>query len=471
MIDSLLKPSMKLIAAGTVLLLSQLAQAKYVVADYMNKGFDPSKRTHVLVAAKGTDMGLQFHMSAASQARKILDVNPNDQVVLIAVLDDGKGWLVDESNERRLETSLMVFNIINQKNEKDMKRANDRTKFYQDVEEGTKLVLAQWGFTNIREVNQNLDGMILINELSRYSKVASLNIYSHSNSYYGLLLSGPTNRLDPNDADAVEKIKHLFTEDAYAWFHGCNNSIIGMKFTSRWGIPVATSFTSTAFQEMFKTADGKFSMIHDYAGNIPVGAKRIGVNTVSFKKPQECLKVPCVRMMPDNYGYGGYWGNYKDGGLGFYKFNCSKSISAEKCKMAMARGLVNHVSTVYTDYNSDLDTFKKSAQDYLCPTGAKYVKKGYTYEACAQSLEKSLSDSSVELDTFMTKSLQCSRSSCEAAIKCEAIRGVKFLLEKSCSLTNRRDMKKPISTQVNEYRDLVEGFMLMKQQMSQQVNQ
>ena len=450
---------------GVILTASVFANAKYVVSDYLNKGIDPNKRTHVIVAGKGTDMGLQFHMSAASQARKIMDVNPNDQVVLVAVLDDGQGWFDDDSNERRLETSMLMFNVINSNNPQDMQKAKSTSKFYTHVEEGTKILLSQWGFTNQREVDQDLDGEQLVNVLSQYSKIASLNIYSHSTAYYGLILSGPLNRLDPEDLKLTQPLRERFTSDAYAWFHGCNNGILGMKFTNRWGIPVGNSYTSTAFQELFKLPTGETKLIHGYPGNVPAGSKRVGVNAVSFKRTQECTKVPCVRMMPDNYGYHGHWGEFTDGGLGFYKFSCGSSIDPVKCKIGMARGLINHVSIVYTDYNSDLATFKKSAQDYICPNGAKYVKAGYTFQGCADTLERSLTDSSVTIDTFMSKPLQCDRRSCQASIKCEKIRGINLLVEKSCSLTNRRNTSIPITTQVQEYRDLVEGFKLMKQQM------
>lgn len=454
---------------GLVLTASTFANAKYVVSDYLNKGIDNNKKTHVIVAGKGTDMGLQFHMSAASQARKILDVNPNDQIVLVAVLDDGKGWFEDDSNGKYLEGSMLMFNVINKNDPKDMQRANANSKFYTNIEDGTKILLSQWGFTNQTEIDADLDGQQLVHVLSRFSKIGSLNIYSHSTAYYGLILSGPLNRLDPDDASLAAPLRDRFTSDAYAWFHGCNNGILGMKFTGKWGIPVANSYTSTAFQELFKLPSGELELVHSYPGNVPAGAKRVGVNSISYKKTQECLKVPCVRMMPDNYGYRGHWGEFTDGGLGFYKFSCGSSVGSDKCKIGMARGLINHVSTVYTDYNSDLETFKKSAKDYICPTGEKYIKNGYTFESCAETLEKSLTDSSVTIDTFMSKSLQCDRKSCSASIKCEKIRGFDLLVEKSCSLKNRRDFSKPLTTQVQEYRDLVEGFKLMKKEMGQPV--
>lgn len=460
-------PFLKTILMGALLVSAGLAEARYAVMDYHKSGMDPNKRTHILVAGKGSDMGLQFHMSAAAQARKIKDVNPDDQVILVAVLDDGrKSWLSSsEINElRRMEMSLVMMGIVNSDNADDVRRyGNKYTNYYSGgIIEGTKTGLQQWGFTNIQQFEQDLDGKELVNIIAQFNKVASLNIYSHSTAYYGLILDGPMKRLDPKDEELAKTIAAHFTEDAYAWLHGCNNGILGMQFTSKWNIPVATSFTSTAFQEVFKKEDGSLEFIHAYDGNIPAGAKRMGVNTISYAKTQECRKVPCVRMMPDNYGYNGYWGNFKDGGLGFYKFNCSSRVGDSRCKLGMAVGLINQISPVFTHYQTDLETFKKAAAAHLCPTGVRFIKSGYTFESCAQALESSLTNSSVILNTFMTKPLQCDRRSCQASITCDAIPGVDLLIQKSCTIKNRYSSEKPVTTQVQEYRDLVAGFKLLK---------
>lgn len=476
---SLCSSPLKTFLMGALLVGSSIAHARYGVMDYRNKGMDPNKRTHIIVAGKGSDMGLQFHMSAAAQARKIQDVNPDDQVVLVAVLDDGKKtWIEsigsDINEERRMEMSLIMAGLVNQDKPEDVQKYGNRySNYYRgNVVDGTKAGLKQWGFTNIQEYGEDLDGNALVGQMARFRQIASLNIYSHSTAYYGLILDGPMKRLDPEDAKLAQDLKYRFTSDAYAWLHGCNNGILGMKFTSKWGIPVATSFTSTAFQELFKKKDGTLEFVHGYDGNVPAGAGRVGKNTISYAKTQTCSNVPCVRMMPDNYGYNGYWGNFKDGGLGFYKFNCSSHVNPEKCKIGMAVGLINQIANVYSNYEGDLETFKTAAKDHLCPTGVRYVKSGYTVQNCYETLERALTDRSVTLDTFMTKSLQCDRRTCNASIKCMAIEDNPFfkmftkenlLMQKSCAITNRSNPYQANSTQVQEYRDLVDGFRLMKQ--------
>lgn len=453
-------------AALTVSMMAITAQARYVVADYQRQGIDSNKKTHVIIAAKGGDMGLQFHMSAAALARKVQDVNPKDQVVMIAVLDNGKGWL-ETDYSRRLETSLLNFNILNEKNENDVARFGQQSNFkrYTEVEEGTKLALQQWGFGSFREVRDDLDAKTLINELSQFNQIGSVNIFSHSTSYYGLILDGSMNRLDPKDTEKFGELRSRFTSDAYAWLHGCNNSAVGAKLTSLWSIPVAASFTSTAFQEVFRGSDNKPFFVHSYPDNIPTGTRRVGVNSISYAKTQECLKVPCIRMQPDNYGYVGHWGNYKDGGLGFYKFVCASHVGDQKCKMGMAIGLINQVSHVFTNYKSDLSTFKAAAVGALCPIGKKFEKSNMNHEQCGQALEASLTNPNVTVDTFLSKSLECNRkNNCQIKVTCEASEafGQSFLSAKSCKIENRRDFSKPITTQVQEYRDLVEGFQLLQ---------
>lgn len=456
----------KYAAAISFSLLSWTSHARYVVADYQKQGIQANKKTHVIVAAKGGDMGLQFHMSAASLARKIQDVNPTDQVVLIAVLDDGKG-LIETDYSRRLETSLLNFNIISASNSDDKQRANSRSKYYNTIEDGALIALEQWGFGNFKDVKQDLEAATLIDELSQFNKIGSINVFSHSTAYYGLILDGSFNRLDPKVTEKFAAIKPRFTTDAYAWLHGCNNGVVGMKLTSLWSIPVATSFTSTAFQELFKTTEGKAIFVHSYPDNIPVGAKRMGVNSISYAKTQECLKVPCVRMQPDNYAYVGHWGNFRDGGLGFYKFSCASHVGDRKCKKGMAIGLINQVSHVFTNYKTDLNTFKSAATNVLCPIGRMFEKTSMSHAQCVQSLEASLTNPNITIDTFLSKSLQCDRRSCQAKITCEAAQflGQSFLSKKSCTIENRKDKNRTITTQTQEYKDLVEGFQILQSEM------
>ena len=53
-----MNPILKMVSvAAMAALFSGVAQARYVVADYAGKGINLSKPSHIIVAARGTDMG------------------------------------------------------------------------------------------------------------------------------------------------------------------------------------------------------------------------------------------------------------------------------------------------------------------------------------------------------------------------------------------------------------------------------
>ncbi|MFN8790167.1 MAG: hypothetical protein ACK5Y2_01775 [Bdellovibrionales bacterium] len=448
----------QIVSVGLGLFLSCAAKADYLVATYLNSGNQPTeivrgqevqRATHILVAAQGDELGLQFHMSAAAHARKILDVNPSDRIVLIAVSND--------SNE-------ITKNFV--------KRWGATS-----VQE----MMSKWGFRNFVEHKKELSTGNLTNELLAFDRIASLNIYSHSTGSYGLILDG-SNALDKinnrvSQTSELESLAGRFLPGAYAWFHGCNTAItVAPAIARQWGIPVAGSYTSSAFQELFfdNTPIGA-GFYHSYPGNVPLTKnnagnlveRRIGMNRISFKSPQSCNSIPCVRMKPDNVSYVGYWGSFREGGLGFYRFVCPTPISQEACLEGMATGLVNQVGSVYADYSSDLATYKKMAQDILCPNGmdTRRLPVGYTVEKCVADLEAALVDQKKTVDTFRGNSLMCRPygKGCAAEFACEEANVGGFLLVKqgSCKLKNHRTSA-PNQTQANEYRQYVQGFQLMK---------
>lgn len=448
---------------------SSIAQARYVVADYAGMGINPSKNTHVIVAGRGTDMGLQFHMSAAAHARKILDVNPNDQVVLISVMEPVMSEAeaakysqpgVDAEGEDY--NRLLVH--------RSLKRHNARS-----VEE----LLGRWGFGRFESYDHDLETKPLMAQLERFPRIASLNVYAHSTTFYGLIMDGPHNRIDPH-VD-MSSARDNFIPGAYAWFHGCNTGQkITRELSEAWGIAIGGSYTSTAFQELYMDGTPEaVNFYHGYPGNPPKVAKdgklaerRMGVNKISYKKSYTCDKVPCVRMFPDNGGYFGYWGSYRDGGLGFYRFSCSsKSIpNRDVCYSTMARAMINQVSHVFTDMNTPLETFKKAVQNHLCPRGSKKVKEGYTYEKCAADLEASLTNPNITVDPFFNKSLSCKwDGNCQFIYKCQessltAILGTPYrLLEPgSCSIINKKNPMEANRTMVDEYAKYIKGFEVLQ---------
>lgn len=427
---------------------ASISFGKYLIADYQKTGRDPNKPTHIIVAAKGNELGLQFQMSAAAHARKILDVNPNDQIVIISVLEDDS----DEIVAGYLK-SYGYTNVVQ--------------------------MLDKWGYSGIETSKDDLDGKRLVDIMDGFKMIASWNVYSHSTTGYGLILDGSFNRADFEQD--FSKLKDNFMPGAYAWLHGCNTGqILSAVLSNAIAIPVGASYTSTAFEELyFDNSPEGVGFYHSYPGNVPetlhptrnvMMARRIGTNKVSYKKTQTCDKVPCVRMMPDNVTYVGYWGEFKEGGLGFYRFRCvSPGVSETACKEGAARALINHISDVYTDFTSDLATFKKAAQDFLCPSGKGRgrTKVGYSPETCAKDLEESLTNPNKEVDTFAGKSIMCSGPGKKCLMKVDCSKSwitlgdTKILEPKSCSVTNEKP-RTINRTQADEYKLLVEGFQLLK---------
>lgn len=471
-----MKPTFKWLGTACLgVMMACSAHARYVIAGYEGRGLDANKRTHVIVAARGTDMGLQFHMSAAAHARKIQDVNPNDQVLLISVMEkamtdeEAAQYTMSESDQdddKKMATGEVYNQLLVHRT---IKRHKANT-----LEE----LLTRWGFNIYESHEEDLETKPLVNHVERFSQVASMNIYSHSTTFYGLIMDGPFNRIDAHSD--MSSLADNFTSDSYAWFHGCNTGQkIIRDMTKQWGIPVAGSYTSTGFQELFfdTTAEG-FNFYHD--GRAPkterngrLSERRLGVNRVSFKKDYSCEKVPCVRMMPDNHAYIGYWGDYRNGGgLGFYRFSCSSAAMPNKdvCYVRMARALINQVGREYTDLSVDLATFKRAVADHLCPRGIRFIKPGYTFEQCAADLERSLTDQSVTVDTFAGKSLSClPNGDCQSSWKCNEsaltkMMGVRYLQKNSCEIINKKDPKAPNRTMVDEYAKYVRGWHVLQSQ-------
>lgn len=456
-------------AAAATVFLASIAQARFIVADYAGKGIAPNKNTHVIVAARGTDMGLQFHMSAAAHARKIMDVNPNDQVVLVSVM---------EPTMSEQEAAKYSQEGVNAEGE-DYNRLLVHRQLKRHKAASIEELLQRWGFTQFENHDVDLETKTLVALVERFSRVASLNVYAHSTTFYGLIMDGPFNRIDPHED--MSSLRDNFIPGAYAWFHGCNTGQkIVRTLSESWGIPIAGSYTSTAFQELyFDNTPEQVNFYHGYPGNPPktlregkMVERRIGVNRLSFKKSHTCEKVPCVRMMPDNGGYFGYWGSYREGGLGFYRFSCSsKSVpNKDVCFSTMARAMINQISHVYTDMDTNLETFKKAVANHLCPAGERKVQAGYKYEKCAADLEASLTNPNITVDTFWGKSLNCGwDGNCNFSYKCmesaiTPIFGSQYRLLKpgSCSIVNKKDPNAPNRTMVDEYAKYVKGFEILQ---------
>jgi hypothetical protein len=345
-----------------LLCLGFLGQAQAnIFAKIGSSPFDKNKRTHVVVAGKAGEAGMLFQQAAITKAYKYQEVNPESQVVVIL------------EHENKLKDNVAWV-------------------------EGKKLQI-------IKSSKSVLMSSMLIDTVKLMSSVASIDIYSHSGVSYGARLSD-FSAFNTADKKALQEMARSFTSDAYLVIHGCNSGFEEAPLFSKiLGIPVFGSLTSTDFQE--KLTDGKWYF--NNPEDKPAG----------MKVDPKCTNGLCIRMKPRNGAYNGHWGNYSGGGLPFYKAYCV-NISEEKCDAALAKQVINFVSSKSLGKKPSLEDYKEVVQDMLCPLNAS----GTTRTECVAKLNEAYAAKEEansplrEYSPFKAKQLQCSFETCEFKFVC-----------------------------------------------------
>lgn len=395
----------KKVSALLLLLLSFQSHAYLVTALNTNQ-LDYNKPTHILVAGSGDDLGMQFQLVARSKALKYSQLYPNEQIVLIA---------------------------------------------HEEPEIDNKVVLNNWGFQLIKKDRSTFNGKAFIEEASKFNQIATIDIFSHSSAQYGIHLDSKAHRLTLN-TKGLEELKGHFTKDAYVYLHGCNSGFNLAPFLSDvWEVPVAGSMTSTNFQKLH--SDGNFYLTE--AGFFP-DTNWAETNSQSFNEPVSCSKAGmCIRLKPDNNPYIGFWGEYHDGGLPFYKFFCVKTAMPE-CKKIMAKSLMSFISISNINLSSSLAEFKNVLYDFLCPVSPSKNLRG----DCIEALEKSLIGGSQTYNPFSQDQVECDFQGCKVEIKCEKVPLTGVYKPGTCVLTNLNGHN--ATTLVREYKAYLEGFAELK---------
>lgn len=379
----------------------------YITGTYGNDGVNPYARTHVIVVGRGNELGTLFQISSAAKAKKYAELYPNEQIFLISV------------NETEKDENL------------DMLRG--------------------FGYRGLKETNDfNFTSNDLLSEMSKFKQIASVDIYSHSVAYYGVILDGKLNRMDPKK-DGYQKLAVNFTSDAFAVLHGCNSGqFLAPILSKQWGIPVAGSFTFTDFQRMHEHGSFYFD-----DSRKPAKGSFATVNKTTYERNQSCGEGACRRLYPNNFAYDGYWGVFTEGGLGFYKFFCMQNSDAV-CFKAMAKAAISSVSVKAVNLNSSFEDYKAVVIDWMCPLSAKSDIR----EKCIAGLDKAVATGGT-YDSYDGKSIQCNFKGCEAKFKCKKIPVIDLLKPHSCEVVNLRTSPKT-TTQVNEYKAFLKGWELLQ---------
>ena len=370
------------------------------------QAIDPNQTTHLFVVGYSHGVGNQFLAAAKTRALKTLELYPDHQMILI----------------RNRETGTQA-----------------------DLNE-----VRGMGFKVFTANADTLNGPSFLKIASLFQKIASIEIYSHSSTHAGLGLEGEDERLR-TDTPNLSALKSHFTKDAYVTLNGCNSGFYtAPAFSKAWGVPVAGSFTSTDFQQLY--SDGTWYFNNQ--GQYPHSGGWASQNTESFESQRSCESGDCHRMKPDNAAYSGMWGEFQ-AGLGFYKFFCADGLDTDHCKAVMARALYASISTRPLKRGSSMDDFRKVAQDLLCPNRVNSMVRA----ECVKALEDSETTLNPVYSSFDGNPVECTFSSCTFSFECkndsdgDPIPG-------SCVIKAPRNLSP--RTQVYEYWRYLQGFQLLQ---------
>lgn len=389
-----------------LLLVYSSFSSAYLVTVFNKENIDYTGRTRILVTGAGDDLGMQFQFVARNKAVKYSDLYPNDQIILLAKEESDLG-----------DNSVVLKNV---------------------------------GFKTISNERKDFNGKSLVKELLKFNKIASLDIFSHSSAQYGIHLDGKAHRFTL-DTKGVSDLKNNFTGDAYAQLHGCNTGFNLAPYLSReWEIPVFGSLTSTNFQRLH--SDGNFYLTEE--GKFP-NTLWAAENSLSFNSTKACKFGGCLRLKPDNNHYVGYWGEYYNGGLPFYKVFCVKN-SEESCLKSMGQALLSFSSIISIDKNVTFENYKKVVLDFLCPVSSKSNLR----DECISKLEESLLTKDDTYNPFSRPQIECDFKECKAEIKCEKIFLTGVFKPGSCTLENK--MERGSSTIVREFKSYLNAYKYLK---------
>lgn len=323
----------------------------------LKPGLDSEQPTDVYLVGHGPEMGTLFLHAAVANARKMAELNPGRQQLIIWAKNQGKS-----------EDKAAVSNL---------------------------------GFKIIESNSKKLTLEVVVDQMLAQNSISSFHYFGHSNAFSGAAFQGSSNWFSEGKL-GVTTLKSKFTPDAFAIFHGCNSGFYTAPRLSRvWGIPVFGSLTSTDFVKLHSNGE----WYNNNEGNFPAGvwAK---TNEVSYDEPVRCSSFGCVKMKPDSRAYTGDFGNYRVG-LGFYKAFCAFEDAA-KCLKGTLKGALSFPSSHKV---FDRESFKEHVAEILCPGNLNAARK--------ENCHKTLKESATDLPIFNGKQLKCTLSSCEFTVLVE----------------------------------------------------
>ena len=381
---------------------------RYHMAVLPGENFDPQRVTHILIpgSAKTTESS-QFFESALLRAIKYKELFPNNQVVFLTAPD-----------------------VKNKKNEEVFERFN---------------------MNILKTVEEKFTGNALIKELSKFSKIASIDFYGHS-SPWAIKLGRKNAALDPGSYfNSLKKISGKFTNYAYVTLNGCNAGFsIAPKMSKALGVPVSGALTGSLFEGL--QDDG-----HWYKKPDRTASLRSTRNDISLESSRHCSEGVCWRMKPQRNNYSSYWGKFKEGGLSFYKMFCQFE-NEEKCLKSMALSLLSFPSVTKVNLQSSIEDYKEVVIDHLCSTN----KNTAYYKKCREGLLENERKNNLVFQMHPGNALNCDFKSCNATVKCKKKLFSKKPKPGSCHLVTRPNPNS--TTLMREYLAYIQGFKALTRQ-------
>jgi hypothetical protein len=405
-----MKSTQSLFAALALLICGATGAQASITAALGTNQIDPSAPTHVFVIGYSHGMGNQFYEVALARALRYRELFPSRQIVIFRNRETG-------GKEDLRETEIAGVRIVS-------------------------------------EDANRLTGERLIAKLRQFTRIASLEISSHSSTHIGVGLEGsdPVDRLYPG-TPGIEKLRGHFDRDAYVYLHGCNGGyVFGPYLSKLWGVPAAAALTSTDFQQLH--ADGKWYF--NNPGQYPATGGWKKSNDVSYENALSCADGKCRRLKPDNHPYNGMWGEFEGGGLPFYKFFCNFEGGESACPKAMALSILGFPSVQPVSARSTEREFSAVLDDFFCPTDAKGAQRA----DCVASIEKKLATGDEVYSPFKGNTLECGLTGCNVEVKCKT--GSDGLPVAGTCVTRAPENKKP-KTLLQEYKRYLEGFRQLSQ--------
>jgi len=334
---------------------------------YKETVLDTNKVTHIIIVGSAVkEDSNQFFQSGIARAEKYKQLNADEQVVIMS------------SPEVRGTDDDKVFSDFN--------------------------------VPVVEVIKETFTAEILISQLQKYTKIASLDFYGHS-SPWAIKLGKTDAAFDPEAYEnQLRALKGNFLKYAYVTINSCSSGFsIAPDLSKYLEIPVSGSLTSSLFERI--ESDGLFYKENDWTQS-----NWVEINSASFNEDLSCKLGFCYRMKPSQYSYYSYWGQFKEGGLNFYKFFCNYENNKDgRCEIGMAKSLLATPSVKNVNKTSSIADFKAVAFDQLCPT----YKDKSRYDNCVNGITAAILRGDNVFQTMPGPELNCDFRSCNATVICD----------------------------------------------------